>query len=463
IDPVSAADSGRYSLEVILADPGECPIIGEAFISINPLPQAQPLTLIQCDASTTNSTDGIAPFNLEEVITTSDYTYLFYESLADLNSDNPMSNPIGFTNTNPFNQTIYYRIVDSNGCEDSSTLDLQVRSVVFNSADEKNYYACDEDPGDLVLEGIFDLNTLLDQDYPSADVALYTSLEDASLELQPISGNYRTESSTIYARIENLNVCQDIEVINLIVNPTPALRFDDEILWCTDGPSIFLEAPAGFDLYQWYKNDGGSRQRISSQRISEISAVGNYTLEAGYRYVTNDGTFDCMNEVDFVVNPSNRAVIENILVEDISDNNRIEISVSGDGDYEYALEDELNYQDSPMFENVDPGFVTVYVRDKNGCGVSLDLVSVIGYPKFFTPNGDNVNDTWQIIGIDERFQSESIISIYNRFGRLMAQISPKTGGWNGTYNNTLLPASDYWFKVDLEDGRIFKGHFALKR
>ncbi|WP_420319922.1 T9SS type B sorting domain-containing protein [Flagellimonas sp.] len=463
IDPASVSDSGRYSLEVILADPGECPIIGEAFISVNPLPQAEPLTLIQCDASTTNSTDGIAPFNLEETITSQDYTYLFYESLADLNANSPIANTIGYTNTSPFNQTLYYKIVDEQGCEDSSTLDLQVRSVIFSPNDEKNYYVCDDNPEDLVLEGVFDLDTLLDQDYPNSNVVLYATLENASLELEPINGIYRTESTAIYARVENSNACEDVDVINLIVNPTPTFTFDEKIIWCTDGPPISLEAPVGFDLYHWYKNDGGTRQEISSTQITEISATGNYILEAGYRYVTNEGTFDCMNEVGFVVNPSNRAIVENVEVEDISENNKIEILVSGDGNYEYAIIDETNYQDSPTFENVPPGFITVFVRDKNGCGVSSELVSVIGYPKFFTPNGDNVNDTWQIIGIDNRFQSESVISIYNRFGRLMAQISPKTGGWNGTFNNSELPAADYWFKVALEDGRIFRGHFALKR
>lgn len=463
IDPVSIADSGRYSLEVTLADPGECPIIGEAFISVNPLPEALPLELIQCDATSNDTTDGIALFNLEEVIATTDYTFSFYETLADLNSDTPIIDPIGYTNTNPFNQTIYYKIVDDNGCENSATLELQVRSVIFNPSDEKNYYVCDENPEDLALEGVFDLATLLSQDYPNTNVTLYTSLENASLEQGTISGNYKTESTTIYARIENNNACEDIDVINLIVNPTPSFTFESEILWCTDGPSIFLDAPAGFDLYQWYKIEGGTRQGISTQQISEISSVGNYILEVGYRYVTNEGTFDCMNEVAFVVNPSNRAIIKNVEVKDISDNNMIEVSVSGDGDYEYALSDEINYQDSPLFENVEPGFVTIYVRDKNGCGVSSEAVSVIGYPKFFTPNGDGVNDSWQIIGISELFQSESIISIYNRFGRLLAQISPKTDGWNGTFNNNELPASDYWFKVALEDGRIFKGHFALKR
>ena len=125
--------------------------------------------------------------------------------------------------------------------------------------------------------------------------------------------------------------------------------------------------------------------------------------------------------------------------------------------------DGINYQDAPLFENIAPGFVTVAVRDKNGCGISKKMVSVVGYPKFFTPNGDNYNDTWQILGVDGQFQPQSLIQIFDRYGKLMAQINPTTKGWDGTFNNVELPASDYWFKVSLEDGRIFKGHFTLKR
>jgi hypothetical protein len=42
------------------------------------------------------------------------------------------------------------------------------------------------------------------------------------------------------------------------------------------------------------------------------------------------------------------------------------------------------------------GAYTVYVRDKNGCGIVTDKVYLLMYPKFFTPNGDGYNDTWSI-------------------------------------------------------------------
>jgi gliding motility-associated-like protein len=113
---------------------------------------------------------------------------------------------------------------------------------------------------------------------------------------------------------------------------------------------------------------------------------------------------------------------------------------------------------------VAPGIHTVYVRDdKNNCGIVSRLVSVIGFPKFFTPNNDNFNDSWQVNGISSQFQPNTKIYIYNRYGKLIKQLDPLGPGWNGTFNGQNLPTSDYWFEVTLQDGRIFRSHFTLKR
>ncbi len=90
-------------------------------------------------------------------------------------------------------------------------------------------------------------------------------------------------------------------------------------------------------------------------------------------------------------------------------------------------------------------------------------ISVIGHAKFFTPNGDGYNDFWQIKGINASFQPNSIIYIFDRYGKLLKQLSVKSEGWDGTFNGTKMPTDDYWFKLFLEDGRQYSGHFTLKR
>jgi gliding motility-associated-like protein len=91
---------------------------------------------------------------------------------------------------------------------------------------------------------------------------------------------------------------------------------------------------------------------------------------------------------------------------------------------------------------------------------------VIDYPRFFTPNGDGYNNSWNIVGIADQLSAK--IFIYDRYGKLIKQLNPIGPGWDGTFNGDYLPSSDYWFTVEYtepRDGTIrqFKSHFSLKR
>ena len=116
-----------------------------------------------------------------------------------------------------------------------------------------------------------------------------------------------------------------------------------------------------------------------------------------------------------------------------------------------------------MFTGVIPGLYTAYVRDKNECGITNENISVIGFPNFFTPNSDGFNDSWHVYGINTPKQVNSIVNIFDRYGKLLIQLNPFGNGWDGTFNGQKMPSSDYWFYVKLIDNRIFKGHFSLKR
>ncbi|MFN4198131.1 MAG: T9SS type B sorting domain-containing protein, partial [Flavobacterium sp.] len=88
----------------------------------------------------------------------------------------------------------------------------------------------------------------------------------------------------------------------------------------------------------------------------------------------------------------------------------------------------------------------------------------INYPPFFTPNQDGYNDTWNIIGGDQLVNAK--IYIFDRYGKLLKQISPNGEGWDGTYNGRPLPSTDYWFTINYEENgtpKEFKAHFSLKR
>ena len=84
-------------------------------------------------------------------------------------------------------------------------------------------------------------------------------------------------------------------------------------------------------------------------------------------------------------------------------------------------------------------------------------------PSFFTPNGDGINDFWNIPA--ELNQPSTTVFIYDRYGQLLKQIAPNASqGWDGTFLGRSLPSTDYWYKIVNEDtGATQTGHFSLKR
>ena len=121
----------------------------------------------------------------------------------------------------------------------------------------------------------------------------------------------------------------------------------------------------------------------------------------------------------------------------------------GIGDYEFAIDDQIGpYQDSPLFENVRPGKHMIFVRDKNGCGIVNQDVYVIGYKKYFTPNGDGYTDKWNVIGVTKDNQPKSKVYIFDRFGKLLKELDPLTE--DGTeISMKPMRQTDYWFKIIL--------------
>lgn len=116
---------------------------------------------------------------------------------------------------------------------------------------------------------------------------------------------------------------------------------------------------------------------------------------------------------------------------------------------EYKINDN-EFQDSPIFNNVSSGENILSVRNKLNCGSSMIIsrvIRIIDYPKFFTPNGDGVNDGWSLI--NSSLPITARIFIFDRFGKLLKQISASDNlGWDGTYLNKRMPSDNYWFLVE---------------
>ena len=67
-----------------------------------------------------------------------------------------------------------------------------------------------------------------------------------------------------------------------------------------------------------------------------------------------------------------------------------------------------------------------------------------------TPNGDGINDTWVVGGLE--FFPGSEVTVYNRWGQLMFRSIQARAWWDGTMNGSPLPAADYYYVITVESG-----------
>jgi gliding motility-associated-like protein len=267
--------------------------------------------------------------------------------------------------------------------------------------------------------------------------------------------NTQPWTQTINVRVENElnNLCFSETSLDLIVNELPMANIEQTYFLCDLEPFLNLSIENKFDTYQWQYSDGST---ISISNTVNLEQAGNYRLIIG----ENKNGLYCENSFDFELIRSQLPTITNIEKRELSDENYIEVFATGDGDFEYSI-DGANYQNSNLFSNVLGGIYMVTVRDKFGCGEDIRKIILIDYPKYFTPNGDGINDYWQIKGINGF--SEAVIFIYDRYGKLLKQINPNSLGWDGTLNGKNMISSDYWFTADLGQNNKFSGHFSLKR
>ena len=192
------------------------------------------------------------------------------------------------------------------------------------------------------------------------------------------------------------------------------------------------------------------------------------TTTTTYTFTPNADECADPTTMTVVVVPVNVLTISAInLSEEFDTNQVISVTVSGgSGSYEYQLDNGL-WQFSSVFEYVTGcDEHTVVVRDAiDTCNTEPETtVSIMEYPKFFTPNGDGFNDTWNIKCLKDNPLAR--IRIFDRYGKLLLDFRPSQNAWNGTFNGQRLPGSDYWFVANyLKSNGVeaqFRSHFSLR-
>lgn len=109
----------------------------------------------------------------------------------------------------------------------------------------------------------------------------------------------------------------------------------------------------------------------------------------------------------------------------------------------------------PYYNVTTGGTYWVNVTNENGCtgsdtiAIKETFCVVSKFPNAFTPNGDGVNDTWNLNGLQSFPQCT--VFIYNRWGQLVFKSTGYSKPWDGTYNNKNVPFGTYYYVIDLKN------------
>lgn len=352
------------------------------------------------------------------------------------------------------NGVTYYASQTVNGCESVNRLAVLTAIVIPSlPVNDATDFICD-DANDGSQQVDLTLYNSKMATCSSCVFTYFTSLTGAEnqtiSEQITTSANYNLSLGTtvIYIRIDSNDKCYQVGKLSLTLVSEPILSVPDSIPVC-ENSSVTINGGSGFDSYLWSTLETNSSITVPSAGFYSVTVTQNH------------GNTVCSTTKNFTVVLSNVAVISTEIQDWTDNENVIVVSVSSSsvGNYEYSI-DGINYQDSNIFSGLISGDYTVYVRDKNGCGIANQEVFILNYPKFFTPNGDGFNDTWAV-----RFSESEpklMVKIFDRYGKFIKELDAVTA-WNGTYNGRELPSTDYWFVVTRENGKVYKSHFAMKR
>ena len=265
----------------------------------------------------------------------------------------------------------------------------------------------------------------------------------------------------VYLFTPDAGECANSTTLNVTITTNPILYESDYICFDAAGQ---LVSPATIDTglpatqYNFIWTFEGN---TISNTTASILAV-----QAGtYQVIATDLITGCTVTKIVAVSASPSATASVYVKQDFADVQEIIVEVvGGSGNFQYQLNNGP-FQTSNVFIITQGGDYTVHVREASGCNTFDLQATALNFPKFFTPNNDGYNDTWNVDGLTST--QKGIITLFDRYGKLIKQISADGKGWDGTYNGKLMPSTDYWFVISyvttLGQVKSFRSHFSLKR
>ena len=210
------------------------------------------------------------------------------------------------------------------------------------------------------------------------------------------------------------------------------------------------------ESYQWYYNGAAIEGAINNYfSITENSEEGLYAVRA----INSTG---CRNSLDYNFRIPTYDFEVELEIDDLK--RKLNFNLNSNQNFTYSI-DGQNFQSNTFFSDIIPGDHILYIKNQDGCLIKEIPFAVFQLYNVFTPNGDGLNDTWNIKGIQN--YPGSLIRIFDRYGveKLNYKIPENLTEfkWDGKIKGTPLSSGTYYYLISIKDGRSINGAVTIKK
>ena len=291
----------------------------------------------------------------------------------------------------------------------------------------------------------------------------------AGLNVDPLTGNIVLGNATpgtyqiIYTKILcNQNV-QDTALITVRARPN-LIQLTGGDYYCAGQEfnplALLVSGTPSWDVYYSLNGIPQSVMNVSSLPISIGNSIGTYVLDSIHDlYCSNimvgSQTISVQDGPQIPQFLGDTSVCENESTSSIQVSNFNPLGAVNW--YSDAALSNYLFSDDEFFPSSDTSAVFYVTQEVNGCEGPYGILSVsivpCGFviPTAFTPNNDNQNDRWEIVGLDTKYPTNSV-RIFNRWGELLFEsVEGKYSNneWDGTYKGEALPVGSYYYIIEL--------------
>lgn len=253
-------------------------------------------------------------------------------------------------------------------------------------------------------------------------------------------------------------------VTGIIIDLNPVISIPDTLAVCSTQDLPVLDEFDPSLSYAWFLDSEEGIRELGNDPFLQLEEAGSYFVEVTDTVQQENNILDCTTIKTFTVIITDPPQLTGADFTETPSGIRLTISVQGESGYEYSINNEEGpFTTEETFDLPEQESYTLYIREPLACGITSFTLNPISFPNFFTPNGDSFNDTWKPTLIGRMQPDLIVVHIFDRYGKLLVSLAPADSGWDGTYNGHELPASDYWYSAEFNDGTLKKGHFSLKR